>query len=464
MSRQADTRAGRHADKSELTYEGFPLESVLGRVFGEQGPDATITSAERVRKGGIGGFFAQAVFQVTVTVPTVASAPAAPTAPISIFGVDHQVPAAAVIPEQIDYDEIDPEDIEGALELEIVAERSPEDQSIWELLAERVRSQVEPTESGSVETDAFTDALAATMQSPVGALPSERPRTDHLLAAQAVGRNNTSEVEIVKPILATGPIATTHVINASRTGAKALRMPLVSTSSTTDHGRNSRRVDLPATDRVAPVVPLRPHLQRRTFGPGFDLNDLIAEFAAVSADHPTPPHMGVIAVVGVRDHALDVAAGLATELGIHPNDVVIAAPVAPIVIPTQLESTRLAAAARYRCKPVAIVVVELVPGRIGHEWARAVLNGLRAEQVRFAVSADRPVAQQRLTIAALGGVDALDLMNVTDCPNPEHSLDLGIPIVTIDGRPATPEMWAATVLAAHHRSDSMVDHAIAGAR
>ena len=55
-------------------------------------------------------------------------------------------------------------------------------------------------------------------------------------------------------------------------------------------------------------------------------------------------------------------------------------------------------------------------------------------------------------------------MNVTDCPNPEHSLDLGIPIVTIDGRPATPEMWAATVLAAHHRSDSMVDHAIAGAR
>jgi len=53
----------------ELRYEGFPLEAVLARVHAAHGADVTITGADRVRRGGFGGFFAREVFQVTVTVP-----------------------------------------------------------------------------------------------------------------------------------------------------------------------------------------------------------------------------------------------------------------------------------------------------------------------------------------------------------------------------------------------------------
>ena len=109
---------------------------------------------------------------------------------------------------------------------------------------------------------------------------------------------------------------------------------------------------------------------------------------------------------------------------------------------------RLAATTRFRCTPVAVIVVELVPGRQGHEWVRAVLDGLRAEQVRLAVDTSRFVANQFLSVGAVGGVDVIDLLDATDHHDPSEALGLAGPVATLDGRPATAELWAATVLSA----------------
>ena len=96
-------------ESNELHFEGFPLEAVLTRVYAEQGAGANIVSADRVRRGGVGGFFARELFRVTVK-PLLAPPAVAdqelnfvPLGRISIFDDD------------VDRrdDDIDPEDIDA---------------------------------------------------------------------------------------------------------------------------------------------------------------------------------------------------------------------------------------------------------------------------------------------------------------------------------------------------------------
>jgi hypothetical protein len=51
---------------SQLRFEGAQLEDVLERVRTEVGPDARIIGANRIRKGGVAGFFAKEGYEVIV--------------------------------------------------------------------------------------------------------------------------------------------------------------------------------------------------------------------------------------------------------------------------------------------------------------------------------------------------------------------------------------------------------------
>lgn len=457
---------------NELQYEGFPLEAVLERVFAERGPDASITSADRVRKGGIGGFFAKEVFRVTVAVE--ADAPARPPRSFATLG------RIGVDPDDTDLDagldEIDPEDIDGALALDVAAERTAEEQKIWAMLAEVTRptpvADQEPASPAAVPLfgRGRLESLGLTVQEPVQEEPvqhapvQEEPSEDPLAWStqfwmvdpeDTVGTDHEpyrfptefgegvlaealmSVPEVVTPIVSSGPIASTVLV------APPSRPPM---------------------EQQGSVVALRSRRVRRSFATQIHLDELIAEFEESAGRIPEIPDRGIVAIVGGRDEAIEVAEMLARQLRIDPDEVLLASPQAPIEIPSHVDATRLAATARYRCTPLAIVVVELVPGRLGHEWARTVLAGLRAEQVRFATATDRVVSQQQLAIAAVGGVDAVDLVDATSCPRPEAMLDLGVPVATIDGRRAGPEMWAATVLASNHRAAGTVDRSAAATR
>ncbi|TNM69406.1 hypothetical protein FHN55_03590 [Streptomyces sp. NP160] len=70
----------------QLLLEGPAIEPLLERVWAEHGADVKIVKAERVRVGGVAGFFAREQFEVTVEVPDpvpgsagTASPPSAPT-------------------------------------------------------------------------------------------------------------------------------------------------------------------------------------------------------------------------------------------------------------------------------------------------------------------------------------------------------------------------------------------------
>lgn len=358
---------------SSLTrcYEGFPLEAVLERVHAVHGADATITGAERVRRGGIGGFFAREVFQVTVQVAAPAERVAAPLASDPT-------------------DEIDPEDVDGALALPDATTLDDEREAeIWALLAQaRATVAAEPVAGEPVAGERGAPA-------PVIPLPV-----------------NPSPAPPSPPAAASAPV-------------------------------DVAQSDVAPSD-VARVVPA---------GVG-RLGTLLDRYSTLPAAPPLPS-AGVVAVVGARVEALQAAARIAEQLGVPADDVVVAAPSAPASVPTEEDTVRFAASVRFRCRPVAVVAVELVAGRLGHDWARAVLAGLQAEQVRFAVSAAE-ASHGSHVLAALGGAQAVDLVAV-DAADPTDALDLGVPVATLDGRVATPELWAAATLAAQLREAAMVD-------
>src|SRR4051812_17278442 len=62
-----------------LLLDGDDLPALMQRVRTEMGPDAVVVKAERVRTGGVAGFFAKERFEVTVEVPDSPARPSRPT-------------------------------------------------------------------------------------------------------------------------------------------------------------------------------------------------------------------------------------------------------------------------------------------------------------------------------------------------------------------------------------------------
>jgi hypothetical protein len=72
---------------TRLQLEGPSLEELLGRVQREHGAGARILQAEKVRTGGVGGFFAREVYRIDVEVEQPAAQPATArvVAPLSLL-------------------------------------------------------------------------------------------------------------------------------------------------------------------------------------------------------------------------------------------------------------------------------------------------------------------------------------------------------------------------------------------
>ncbi len=452
-----DRRPEAGTGSRELRYEGFPLEAVLARVHAAHGADVTITAADRVRRGGIGGFFAKELFQVTVTVPAPADDDEAelnfvPLGRMSIFG-DDAVSDLEVIGDEPDYDEIDPEDVAGALSLDPAPVRDDADAEIWALLAKAAVSTPPAPAAPQAQAPVPVPAPVAVPAPVPVAAPVPAPVPAAGAIAPAVVAPVTQLPEIVAPIHSAGPIASTTLIPAS----SVVGTPFDPAQVTPPFpGAASAAERLPVTTTRPVSAEAAGSTGTIRAGARVDLNGLIARFETVPPVPPLPT-AGIVAVIGSRTEALEVAGGLAARLGIPTDEVIVASPPADVVVPTPEDAMRLAATTRYRCAPVAVIVLELVPGRQGHEWVRVVLDGLRSEQVRLAADTTRLIAHQHLSIAAVGGVDVIDLLGASEHPAPDDALHLPTPIASIDGRPATPELWAATVLAGRATTGATVD-------
>lgn len=180
-----------------------------------------------------------------------------------------------------------------------------------------------------------------------------------------------------------------------------------------------------------------------------DLARLLAHLEQVVPEHTVPERSDpVIAVVGETSAARAAASALAATYGLEADDVLVARPESVAGTPPWVELTtpsqvRIRARRWADCGHATIVVVELAPGLEGHAWAASILSALGADQVRLVARAWQLTDQLHAKSQALGGVDGLDVVEVDTAAEPELFLELDLPVLAFDGRPATAELWAA---------------------
>ena len=166
---------------------------------------------------------------------------------------------------------------------------------------------------------------------------------------------------------------------------------------------------------------------------------------------PPIPDDGIVAVIGARGDAVEVATGLAELLGRPASDVLIVAPSEVDITPMQMAQIVRSTADRRRVAGVrgpTLAVVVVAPGVAGHRWATSVLASLNAGQVRLAVAAWRPLDRLAETMVGLGGVDVVDIVDFESAEHPEELLGIDAAIGTIDGVESTPTQWVAALAAA----------------
>ena len=400
---------------NHLLYEGPELEQLLERVRSAHGSEAAIVSANKVRRGGVAGFFAKEIFQVIVQ------------------------------PSPDDSDNLD--ELDGA-DLADLDQDSPvgrvtthgDDEELWRLLTPTVSAPASPV--APVET--FSEML-------------DRLVADHLMAATATASAEPGFTPLfAKPDSISIAAAVAPAADDARPAPTAWTPPQppppaaprsLDQRTTAPSAIVTRRMPTPVDDEGTDgdVISLRPHRVRRSAAAVGGLEELLAQFENAWRDAGPLPTSGITVVVGEDDEARRAASTMAAAMGIDVDQVVVASPHDLNSLPTGAELAQVMSLL-HRQGSASILVVELEPGIAGHAWARAVIDGVRPSRVDLATDAEIGFDQVRRTVIALGGVDAIDLLDVATSHSAEELLEMNIPIATLDGRPATPALWAATVL------------------
>ena len=374
---------------SQQRYEGASLQSVLAEVRERWGEDVSIVEANKVRRGGLGGFFAKERYEVIVEADEDKPAPAPAAAPASTpgvpfadrllslaDGVDDTVPTVST--EQADFATV--------------------------LAAIRRQAEGEPEAPAPAES-AAVDRLEIPRPEPVVAHP-----------APAVTRNE-------RPAPVISPAARHHGVSSGALVRLGLPKEIVQRVPVgTDAGA--------ALFRMAaqlPQPPPLPECRGAVVAVVGDRADALALARSLSLE------------IGVDEDQVVVAApeeaGRGTSwVGSHK-----------VPLYRQITGAELAAEQRRswrrRARPT-VVAVDCRPGR-ADGWARRILDALEPTMVWGAVDASRKPEDVSAWAEHVGGIDALAVSRLDETVSPAAVLRCGIPVGRIDGAAATPAEWTA---------------------
>ena len=389
--------------------EGSNLESVLEEVRARFGNTVTIVEANRLRKGGLGGFFAKERYEVVVDIDEAAT-----------FSSGTELPGTF-----------------GMEATEDFCERLLS-------MADDVNDLPAPSSSVSTEQPNFS----AVLDSITRHLEPELPAGLDPPGRRVFLRRPMPEADPA-PVAPTPPAEPTWAAEeapALRTLAVPVRTPVPEPKPAIEN-RALARVGLPEELRRAALT--RPAPAAGT-DPSLWLIDLLED---LPQPKPLPKGKGaVIVIAGARDAALDLGRAMAEELGLDDEWLLLASPRStgrgrPVPAHRRLADADAAAEARRswrrRTRPT-VVVVDAPPGRSG-EWARQVIDALEPTMVWAATEATRKPEDLLEWSEALGGLDALSVTNLEDTVSPATVLQCGIPVGRLDGRPATAPQWASVL-------------------
>jgi hypothetical protein len=149
--------------------------------------------------------------------------------------------------------------------------------------------------------------------------------------------------------------------------------------------------------------------------------------------------VNVIAVVGPAD---------IVELEAHRTALDLPSggrPRAVAVVPESGFERRSAIAASKRTRPVVVAIA--VEGYDDPAETRKVLAQVKAESVIAVIEASRPLAETTRWIESLEKVDAIAIDGALDSSRPAEVLNLGVPVIRLDGIGVDQIGWAALLCA-----------------
>jgi hypothetical protein len=187
-------------------------------------------------------------------------------------------------------------------------------------------------------------------------------------------------------------------------------------------------------------------------------SDTYAGVLTALASRPAAPGFpdgngDVLVLAGDMVPALSIGKELLAQAGIDPARMLLAGPSAA---GTGLHSSRVLhtpkeAAARYEklqsSDSAWIIVLDAPVGGTDPVWVDEMCDALGATAVWALVDATRKTSDTARHLRSLGEVEALVVHGVELTADPATVLGLDLPIVSLDGRPASPHAWAAMLCA-----------------
>ncbi|WNB85226.1 hypothetical protein [Cellulomonas sp. ATA003] len=444
-----------------MLLDGDDLPALMHRVRAEMGPDAVVVKAERVRTGGVAGFFAKEHFEVTVEVPDRRPGPRVPRpaspGPVGMSALLDAADAAdggdgatagRAAPAGGSTGTAGPRvSTDGDGFARLLA--SIDDMADVHPAPPARPAPPAPAQAGSASATVPDAASSARADAPPPP-PSDDdapPRPQHP-AARFAPRGATVTAATFGPLTALD--------------AHPAPAPAGPADSTADSPPDPAPEATPVADDPtgAPTGGDRRALlalgvPASVLGPGpsdepMPLSRLLAGLPRPPAPERTPG--AVVVVVGEGTAALPVAVQLAQRAHLEPGDVALAGAMPPVA-GHRRRLPNPTAAARHRDKvadgeQVGVVAVGVGPEPEDRAAAAQLIAALAPEQCWAVVDARRKTTDLRAWMRDVAGtrpIDALAATWVHATQDPGTVLDLGAPVGWLDGLPATPVVWAAVL-------------------
>ncbi len=400
-----------------MQLDGPDLEELLVRARDEYGDDVRIVKADKVRSGGIGGFFAREHYELSIELDDVSDG----------AGDGSSATVGVGAPTMRDERPI------SLLELaDAISDR--------ELLSRQAQSP-EPLPftpgigpSISTEGESFASILAGLTHTVAESAPE--PVREEPVRPQAPG----TSIE-VRPTFSSPTPARTATRETKHEGPQP---------------RATRRSRAAASSEIS-LRDLRDLGLPRTLLPAREQGDLLSVLVSGLRSLPPTPRMPVsggdiVAVVGEGESAWDAAAQVARSMGLDEKSLAYvtaggaSAKIPPARRVTDLEQLQVRLD-RWRKRNTATIVVVDAPMSVrAAAWSRKAISVLDAAAVWLVVPATRKTDDVARWADRLGRIDGLVVTDVDASSDPASVLQLSIPVAWLDGRPATPGAWAGLLV------------------
>jgi hypothetical protein len=431
---------------TQLLLEGPSLEHLLEKVHAEHGPKARIVSADRVRKGGLAGMFSKPWFEIGVELP-------GPDVPVvEVAAAAEPAPAAITVDALLNLaDDADSAEVSTPSFGEVLAEATRSAPAVvppaprrafnsepkpapWTIM-DPVPAEVKPEptlvtpEPATLPAPKPATRPAAKPATRPAAKPAPRPAAKPS-ARRASGPQLISDLpQVQRPTRGTpAPRAVAELTPALRSTQRAAAKR--GTSSTGEPTGIAPAPRKPAARRKPAAA-----TQRRTSPVSAPVRAANSDFSDVLVALPGR----IVMVAGELPAALDVAGWVCRRMRVSASSMLVAG--ADVSgdhrrVNGPEHAATLAAELKAGDAPVVVVVDAPVGELDGGLWAAAMADALGADAVIAVVDATRKTADLRRHLNDLGTVRALAVHAESVAVDPNTVLDLGVPVMLVDGRPA----------------------------